>query len=124
MRDILNSIDSFDLIDFFNFRREPAVKTENLIFYNTGKGQILEHLREHFPDMLISIFSKTLIVESIKLIDFPKYVLEVPVFMITSEDGNSFSMLYLQYEHIKEGLDAIKTSIDIVAHEKVISILP
>ena len=40
-----------------------------------SKWQILEELRKHLPDILVSVLLETLFVEAVELIDFPELYL-------------------------------------------------
>lgn len=82
MWDFLDSIELSDVIEGGKRRGEAAVSTKNLTFDDSGKWEIVEKVSEHFPDIVIFVFSNTLIVESVALSDGARL-------MITSQNGNS-----------------------------------
>ena len=48
---------------------------------------------------------------------------EIPIFVVSSEDGDSLSILDFEDKDIQKSFYAVKASIDVIAHEKVIGIL-
>ena len=65
MRNFLNSIKLPDLIQSVNAWGETSVETEDLAFYNSGEGKIVEKLSKVFPDISVAILAKTFIIETI-----------------------------------------------------------
>jgi len=43
--------------------------------------------------------------------------------MVSSEDSNSLSMFNFKYKNIKESFYTIKSSVNIITHKQIISIL-
>jgi hypothetical protein len=82
MWDFLESIELSDVIEGGKRRGESAVSTKNLPFDYCGKWEIVKKIGEHFPDIVIFVFSNTLIIESIALGNGARL-------MITSQNGNS-----------------------------------
>lgn len=113
---ILNSVNGFDLIKSLDLRGESTVEAKDLIFNNSGKRQVHEDLGEHFPDGFVSILFHTFFIEAIKLID-------LPILMVSSQNGNPVSVVYLQYQHIQESFHTVVPPIHIVPHEQEVRVL-
>lgn len=67
MRNFLDSVKLSDLVKSVNAGRKTTMEAEDLTFYYCCKGQVIEELCELFPNVGISIFSKTFIVESVPI---------------------------------------------------------
>ena len=69
------------------------VMVENDDFYlvidQRGEGQIIKEVCEVLPDVSVSVFPQTLVVEAVHLGDLPALV-------VPSEDGDSLPVPYLQ----------------------------
>ncbi len=82
MWDFLEPIELSDVIKGGKRRGEATVSTKNLAFDDCGKWEIVEKVSEHFPDIIIFVFSNTLIIESIALGNGARL-------MIASQNGDS-----------------------------------
>jgi len=60
------------------------MEAENLTFNNSSQREVIKEFGECFPNVSISVFSQTFIVETIHLSD-------LSAFVITSKDGKSIS---------------------------------
>lgn len=89
MRHFLHSVKLLDLVKSVNTGRESSVETENLVFHNRGHGKRVKQVSEKLPHVSISVFSETLVVESVDLSDLPGLV-------VSSEDGDSLLIPYFE----------------------------
>lgn len=69
MGDILNSVDGPNLIQRFYFWGQATVQAKDFILDDGTDREILEDLREHFPDLFISVFENTLIIKSVEFVN-------------------------------------------------------
>ena len=60
-----------------------------LVIDQRGEGQIIKEVCEVLPDVSVSVFPQTLVVEAVHLGDLPALV-------VPSEDGDSLPVPYLQ----------------------------
>ena len=70
------------------------MEAENLTFNNCSEREIVEKFSKLFPDICISVFSKTFIIETISIISKLKLILHLSnlsAFMISSENSKSVS---------------------------------
>jgi len=79
---LLESIQFSDVIKSGKRWWKSTVSTKYLPFDNSSKWKIIKEISEHFPDIVILIFSNALIVEAVALSNWSWFV-------ITSQDGDS-----------------------------------
>ena len=89
------------------------MKTEDLVFNLCCNRQALKEVGEHFPNEVGSVFSEALIIESVEFVD-------LSIFMVASEDGDSGFVLDFEQKYVEEGLDAVESSVNIVSHEEIV----
>jgi len=82
MRDFLNSVKLFDLIEGIDTRGEPSMEAEDGVVDDGSEGEVVEQLGEVHPDIGVSVLSEALIVEAVHLGDLAD-------FMVTSEDSQA-----------------------------------
>ncbi len=82
VRNFLDSFQGSDVVQSFNWWRKPTMKTEKWVFNNCSQREIVEKFSQGFPNIAVSIFSRTLIIESI-------YLSDLPGFVVTSENDDS-----------------------------------
>ena len=72
------------------YRPVPHLRTQPyLIIYQCGEGQIVKQICEVLPNIGISVFPQTLVVEAVHLCDLSALV-------VPSENCDSFTKSYLQ----------------------------
>lgn len=113
MRHFLNAIKLSNLVKSVDRWRQTTVKTENLILNNSGQGQVIEKLSEDFPHVSITIFTEALIVETVYLCDLARFV-------VTAENGDTVLEADLEGDEQGNSLNRVVSTIDVVAHKKVI----
>jgi hypothetical protein len=69
MRHLLNSVKLLDLIKSVDAWRESSMQAEDLVFNDCSDRESVKEISEILPHVGISIFSKTLIIESVHLSD-------------------------------------------------------
>ena len=85
-----------------------------MIFDESGKGEIVEQIGKVFPNVGISVFAKTFVVESVNLRDLTRLV-------VTSEDSNALGESDLESDKERNSLYREVTTVDIIAYYIVIS---
>ena len=83
--------------------------------YYSGKSQVIKYCGAVPPYVYRSILSQALIIKPVDLGD-------LSTFVVTSNQSYSLWISDLQSEEEQECLDGIVTSIDEVAHEKVVGL--
>lgn len=89
------------------------MRAEDGTLHDCSQRQIIEKVRQHFPDIRILVLPRTLIKEPIILGNGPR-------FMVSSQDGQSFFVSYLQAEKQADCFDGIISTVDIVSQEQII----
>lgn len=92
------------------------METEYLILNHSWEWKISEDFCEEFPYRFSSIFFKTFIIETVQSI-------YLPIFMISSQYSYSVSVLDLEDEDIQKGFNTMESSVDIIPHKEIVSIL-
>lgn len=67
MWDFLDSVQSSDVVKSVDAWGQPSVQAEYLVVDKCSQGQVIEEIREIFPDIRIAVLSETLVVESVYL---------------------------------------------------------
>lgn len=109
------AIDRSDLIKCLNTRGKTTVNAEDLAIDNCRKAEIIEDLGAVSPNGYASILPETFVVETVDLGDLAGFV-------IPSNQGYSVGIPNLKSQEEKKRLDRVESSVDKVAHEKVIRI--
>ena len=65
---LLNAVKLSDLVKSVNGGGQTAMQTEDLILDHCGQGQIVEKFSKLFPNVSVSVFAQTFVVESISII--------------------------------------------------------
>lgn len=98
MRNISLSVDISDLVKSFDLGGKSSMEAENGAIDDSCDGETLEDLSEPFPDRIVGVFSKAFVIESIQFVDFP-------VLVVSSQNGDSASVLDFEKKDVEEGLD-------------------
>jgi hypothetical protein len=106
----LDTVQSSDVIECVDARGETAVKTEDLVVDQGSEGKVVKEVGEVLPDISVSVFAKTLVVETVDLGDLTGLV-------VSSKNGDSLRVSDLEGDEKGDGLDGVVTSINIVTHE-------
>lgn len=89
MGNLLHAIELSDLVEGIDRRGETTMETEDLVFNNSGKWQVIEKFSEDLPDVGIAVFAKTFIVEAVHLSNLARFV-------ITTKNSEAGLIAYLQ----------------------------
>lgn len=57
MRNLLDAIESSNVVKGINAWRKTSVEAENLVVDQSGKGKVIEKIGKVFPDVGIAVFS-------------------------------------------------------------------
>ena len=77
---------------------QAAVKAEDLVVDESGKGEEVEEVGEVFPDVCVAVLSQALVVEAVDLGDLAGFV-------IASEDGDALGVADLKSDEEGDGLN-------------------
>lgn len=110
-----DSIKLVNLIECINRWRKTTVKTENVSFNNSSKRKVIEQRGEVLPNVGISVFSQAFIIESINLCNLFGLV-------VTSEDGNSLWISYLEANQKRNSFNGVVASVNVISHEEIVVI--
>lgn len=83
------------------------METEYLVVDESGEGQEVKEISEVFPDIRVTVFPQTLVVETVHLGDLTRFV-------VAAEDGDTLRITDLQSDEESHGLDGIVTTVDII----------
>lgn len=85
------------------------MKTEDLVVDQGSEGKVVKEVGEVLPDIGVSVFAKTLVVETVDLGDLTGLV-------VSSKNGDSLRVSDLEGDEKGDGLDGVVTSINIVTY--------
>lgn len=94
---------------------QTSVQTEDLTVNEGSQRQVIEQIREILPDICVSVFSKTFIVESVDLGDLTGLV-------VAAQYRNTLAVTNLEGHEESDGLDGVVASVNVVTHEEVIRV--
>ena len=94
---------------------EASVQAKDLTNGQSSQRKVVEQVDEILSDVGVSVFSETLVVESRHLSDLAGLV-------IATQYRDAFAVADLKGHENCDGLDGVIASIDVVAHEEVISV--
>ena len=106
--DLLDAIQSPNVVQRVDTRRQAAMKTEDLVFDQGGQGEIVEQVGEVLPDVGVAVFAEALVVEAVDLGDLAGLV-------VPTEDGDALGVSDLEGHEEGDGLDGVVATIDVVA---------
>jgi hypothetical protein len=112
---LLDTVQSSDVVQSVDAGRETTMKTENLVIDQGSEGEVVKEVGEILPDISVSVFAKTFVVETVDLGDLTGLV-------VSSEDGDSLRVSDLEGDEKSDGLNRVVTSVNIITHEKVVGI--
>lgn len=111
MGNLLDAVQSSDVVQSVDAGRETTVKTENLVVDQGSEGEVVKEVGEILPDISVSVFAKTFVVETVDLGDLTGLV-------VSSEDGNSLRVSDLEGDEKGDGLNRVVTSINVITYRE------
>jgi len=91
------------------------MEAENLIFDDSGQGQVVKQVSQVLPDVSVAVLAKTLVVEAIHLGN-------LSAFVVSSENCDSVLKAHLQAHEQRDSLYRVVSSVNIIAHEEVVGV--
>jgi len=70
----LDAVELSDLVQGVDRGGETTVETEDLLFDDSGQGQVVEELSENFPDVGVAVLAEALVVETVNLSNLARFV--------------------------------------------------
>jgi hypothetical protein len=67
MRYLSKPVNDFNLIHAMYTRAQAAMYAEDLVVYDDGEREVVEHVRKVVPDICVSVFARALGVETVGL---------------------------------------------------------
>ena len=67
MWNLLESVQSPDVVQGVDARRESSVKTEDLSVHQGGEGEVVKQIGEVLPHVGVTVLAQTLVIEAINL---------------------------------------------------------
>lgn len=107
MRNLLYTIEGLDVIKGIDTGRETSVEAEDLVIDEGGEGEVIEQISKVFPNVCISIFSETFVVETVDLGDLARFV-------ISAKNGNSLRVSNFEGDEQSNGFNRIVPSVNII----------
>jgi len=74
MWNLLESVQSPDVVQGVDARRESSVKTEDLSVHQGGEGEVVKQIGEILPHVGVTVLAQTLVIEAINLCDLSGFV--------------------------------------------------
>ena len=115
MRYLNNTVNVSDHVQGVQAGAQATMKAEDLIFNDSCQRKVVKEVRQVLPDVGIAVLSETLVIKAINLCD-------LSTFMITAENRDAFLKAYFEANEKCDGLNGVISAIDIITHEKVVSI--
>lgn len=111
----LNSVKSTDVVESIDGGGETTVKAEDLVIDEGSEWKVVKEVGEVLPDVCISVFSETLVIEAVDLGDLSGFV-------VSTEDGDAARVTDFQGYEEGDGLNRVVSTIDIVAHKQIVCV--
>lgn len=92
------------------------METEDRTINDSWDREALKNLSKPFPDRISVVLFLALIIKTVKFVN-------LSVFMISSQDGDSVFVFYFEKKNIEKCLYWVETSIDVISHEEIVGSL-
>jgi len=112
---LAKSINDLDLVDTMNTRTQAAMHAENLIIYNDGEGEVVEHIGEIMPNARIAIFARALSVEAVGLCYAAGLV-------VATDEVHAVRVAEFKADEEGNGFYAEEAAVYIVAEEQIVCV--
>lgn len=108
MGNLLDSIQSSDVIQGVDAGGQAAVETEDLVVDQGGQRKVVEKVGKVLPNVGVSVLSEAFVVEAVNLGNLSGLV-------VASENGYALGVSNLEGDEKGDSFDGVVASIDVVA---------
>lgn len=108
---LLDSVEISYMVQFVYRRRKSSMQSKNAVIDQSSQRKAIEGVREVSPNIRVSVFPQTLVVESVHLSD-------LSCFVISSKDGYSLGIPDFKRKQKRYRLHRVISSVNVVPHEK------
>lgn len=105
---LLNTVESSDVVQGVDGWGETAVEAEDLVVDKGGEWEVVEEVGEVLPDVGVAVLAEALVVEAVDLGDLAGLV-------VSTEDGDALWVADLEGNEESDGLDGVVATVDVVA---------
>ena len=110
VRNLLNTVESSDVVQGIDGWGETAVEAEDLVVDEGGERQVVEEVGEVLPDVCVAVLTEALVVKAVDLGDLARLV-------VSTEDGDTLWVADLEGNEEGNSLDGVVATVDIVAYK-------
>jgi hypothetical protein len=103
----LEPVERANVVERVDRRTETTMQTEDLIFDQGSKGQVIEQVGKIFPDVRVAVLSQTLVVEAIHLCDLAGFV-------VATQDRNAPRVADFESDKESNSLDGVVATVNVV----------
>lgn len=115
MRHFLNPVQLTNVVQAIDARGQAAMQTEDLRLHQRSERKVVKEVSEDLPHIGIPVLAEALIIETVNLSD-------LSALMVTTENGDAIWVPDFQSNQECGRLHGVISSINIVAHEKVVRV--
>jgi hypothetical protein len=104
-----------NVVQAADVRRQAPVQAEGLRLDQRCQGQVVEQLREAFPDVHVAVLPRALVVEAVDLGDLPGFV-------VAAQDRDPVFVAHLERQQEGDSLHGMVPAVHIVPHKQIVGL--